>query len=31
MDDSIEGENALALLADERSKEDFQGDDSTGM
>jgi hypothetical protein len=32
MFDSIEGENALALFADERSVEDFQGgDDDTGM
>jgi hypothetical protein len=29
--DSIEGENALASFAHERSLEDFQGDDSTGM
>ena len=31
MDDSIEGENALASLTDERPMEDLQGiDDSTG-
>jgi hypothetical protein len=30
MEDSIEGENALASFADERSMEDFQEDDSSG-